>query len=85
MFEDMNETANNNDNNKGKKLTILIISLMVIIAVIIIGIIAFMTTIKDDSLKVYIDGQRVSLPQDTIVINDKIYVDIKGIASYLGY
>ncbi len=85
MFENMNETITNTNNNKGKKLTIIIISLMIIIAIIIIGIIAFMTTIKDDSLKIYIDGQRVSLPQDTIVINDKIYVDIKGIASYLGY
>ena len=83
MFEDMMEK--NKEPKKAKTLTIVIIVLMVIIAFAIIGVLAFMTTIKDTSLKIFIDGQRVALPEGTILIEDKIYVDIKGIASYLGY
>ncbi len=77
--------------NKPKQsntLMTIILIFIVLLVLGIIGILVFMTTITDDSLKIYIDGQIASLPEDVLIIDSttgKTYIDIKGIAPYLGY
>lgn len=74
-----------NEDIKSKKILKIILSFIIVIFIAIIAIICAIIYIQKNTLKVYIDGISVNLPQDTIIIEDKVYVDIKGIASYLGY
>ncbi len=73
---------------KNKKISRIIIICIVLVFIAIIAIMCTIIYLQQNALKVYIDGVSVNLPADTIIIDEssgKIYVDIKGIASYLGY
>ncbi len=81
-------TKSEDAREKNKKISNVI---LICIAVVVIAIIAIMCTIvyiQKNTFRVYIDGKSINLPESTIVFDDatgKIYVDIMGIASYLGY
>lgn len=79
---------NNDDNLKNKKISRIVLIFIVLIFIAIIAIICTIIYIQNSVFRVYIDGVSVNLPEDTIIIDEnsgKIYVDIKGIATYLGY
>lgn len=65
--------------------------ILICIAVVVIAIIAIMYSIiyiQKNTFRVYIDGKNVNLPEGVIIKEDvtgKMYVDIMGIATYLGY
>ena len=81
-------TKSEDAREKNKKISNVI---LICIAVVIIAIIAIMCTIiyiQKNTFRVYIDWKSINLPEGTILFDDatgKIYVDIMGIASYLGY
>lgn len=77
-----------NQNKKGNKTTTIILVLIILTVFIIIGLLVFMLSIQGMGLKVYIDGKLTNLAEDMLIIdeeNDRVYVAIKDIASYLGY
>ncbi len=75
---------------KGHNNTI-IIGIIVAIVVTLAIICVIMVVIKDiqpvdQTLKVYIDGQQTQMDTSTFLIeNNKMYVSVKGIASFVGY
>lgn len=75
------------DNVKNKKLSRIILVFIALIFIAIIAIIGTILYIQQTAFRVYIDGVSVNLPEDTIIIEEtgKVYADIKGIATYLGY
>lgn len=75
---------------KGHNNTIIIgiIIAIIIILIIILGIIIIINTIKpiEQTMKIYIDGQETKINNSIFLIeNNKLYVSVKGIASYIGY
>lgn len=78
----------NSKQEKNKKISRIIIVFIILLFIAIIAVMCAIIFLQNNSLGVYIDGVSVNLPTDTIIIDEnsgKIYVDIKGIASYLGY
>lgn len=76
-----------NKDGDNKTLTIILV-LIVITFMIVIGIIILMASMKDESLAVNIDGQRVTLAENTILFTENtkdIYISITDIASFVGY
>ncbi len=77
-----------NKKEKKSKTTTIILIFIILLVLLIIGIIVSMLIVQKVTLKVYIDGQIVTLPKNTIIQDNesgKIYVAIKEIAPYLGY
>lgn len=76
------------NNTQNKKISKIILAFIIVMFVAIIAIICTIIYIQKNALTVYIDGKTVSL-KDGIIIkddnSDKLYIDIKGIAEYLGY
>jgi hypothetical protein len=73
---------------KNKKMSKIMLISLVLVFIVIIAIICLIVYIQKNTFRVYIDGNSVNLPSDTIIIDNstgKIQVDIMGIASYLGY
>lgn len=73
---------------KSKKWSTLVLVLIVLTFIAIIGVICTILYIQKSAFRVYINGASVNLPKDILIMNedsDKIYIDIKGIAKYLGY
>ena len=73
---------------KSKKWSTLVLVLIVLTIIAIIAVIFTILYIQQRAFRVYINGTSVNLPKDTLIMNensDKIYIDIKGIAKYLGY
>lgn len=73
---------------KGKKWSALVLVLIVLTVIAIIAVICTILYIQQRAFRVYINGASVNLPKDILIMNensDKIYIDIKGIAKYLGY
>lgn len=78
----------NNNNEKNNKVSKIILILIVLVFILIVAIIGTIMYIQNTAFKVYIDGNIVSMNEGIIQIDEqtgKVYIDIKGIASYLGY
>ena len=72
--------------DKSKKMAKVILVFIVLIVLIIIGIIGTMAYIQSNTMKLTIDGALNEKVKEMLIFQgDKIYVPIKGIASYLGY
>lgn len=72
--------------DKSKKIAKVVLALIILIVLIIIGIMLAITYIKSNTLKLTIDGVSKDKVIDMLLFeDDKIYVPIKEIASYLGY
>lgn len=80
----MEETKEKKPNSKATK--VLLIGI-VLVFILIVAIILTILYVQNGTLKVYIDGQYVSLDKDTIVVEEsgKVYIAIKDIAKSLGY
>lgn len=73
---------------KGKKWSTLVLVLIVLTVIAIIAVTCTILYIQQRAFRVYINGASVNLPKDVLIMNensDKVYIDIKGIAKYLGY
>ena len=85
---DYNNYNYNEKNEKTKKLSRIILVFIVLIFIAIIAVMCAIVYINGTTFKVYVDGVSVNLPEGIILMEegtDKVYVDIKEIASYLGY
>lgn len=77
-----------NGNEKNKKLSRIILIFIILLFVAIIAIACTIMYIQQGVFRTYIDGVGVNLPEGTIITDTntkKMYIDIRGIASYLGY
>lgn len=77
-----------NKDLKSKKISRTILIFMILLFIAIIVIACVLMYIQKGVFRTYIDGVGVNLPEDTIIIEPntkKVYIDIRGIASYLGY
>lgn len=80
------ENQNGNKNKKNKLISRILLILIILLTLAVIGIIAFMLSLGDSTLKVYIDEKAVQVSDSTFIIdNDKVYVSIKDISGLLGY
>ncbi len=74
---------------KGRNNTIIaIVSAIIIITIIICAIIVMINELQpiDQTMKIYLDGEKAQMDTSIFLIeNDKVYVSVKGIASYVGY
>lgn len=70
--------------NKTSKILLVCIVIAVLAIMVVLGVMIYL---QQNVFRIYIDGKLVQLEKDTIIIEDtgKIYIDIKGIAKYLGY
>ena len=78
----------NSETNKNKKTVRIIIILIVILILLLGGIITAVIYLKGQQFRTYVDGKIVNTSEDLFIIdnaNNKVYVSIKDIASYLGY
>ncbi len=76
------------DDLKSKKLSKIILVFIILVFIVMIAIICTIIYIQKNMFKIYIDGVSVNLPEDILIIEEgtnNIYIDIKGIAPYLGY
>lgn len=76
------------DSGKNKKVSKIILISIVIVFIAIIAIICTIFYIQQSVFRIYINGEAVSLPNDTIIIDQtsgKVLVDITGISKKLGY
>lgn len=82
------ENLGYNEKKENKKVPKIILASIILVFIVIIAIICTIVFIQSSSLKIYIDGQTVSIKEGIIEIDEisgKVYVDIKGIAEYLNY
>ena len=81
--------SNNNMDPKSKKIlryVIIGIVAVLIISAVLIGAIYYLNSVQEKSLKLYVDGKKVSFNESMFIIRDnKVYVAIKDIAKSLGY
>lgn len=73
---------------KNSKISKLILTFIILIFILIIAIICTILYIKTTAFKAYVDGVSVNMPEDIIMIDEntnKVYVNIKKIAEYVGY
>lgn len=78
----------NKDKKPKNKITMIVTILIVVTTLVVIGIILLMLRIQGQKLVVNINGQRVSVAEDTFLFVEgtkEVYVSIKDIASYVGY
>jgi len=74
------------DKEKNKKMSKIVLILIVVIFITIIALIGAMMYIQKSVLKIYVDGKTANIKEGIILIGEEdIYIDIKGIAPYLGY
>lgn len=80
------EFQNKEEKKKKTSMTIILVAIVFVFCMII-GIISYLTYIKNSELKVFLNGQANEKVKDLLVIEDNgtVYVPIKEIASYLGY
>lgn len=77
---------NKEEKKKKTSMTIILVAIILVFCMII-GIISYMTYLKNSELKVFLNGQVNAKVKNLLVIEDNgtVYVPIKEIASYLGY
>lgn len=90
MINSYGYSNQNNQNSKNKKILNLVIIGIVIVLLIsaaLIGAIYYLNIMQQKALKVYVDDKKISVNEDTFIIdnNGKVYIAIKDIASFLGY
>ena len=89
--EDLMEDSKLKVNRPKGNNNIMIIGIIIAIIITLIIIIAIMAIIKDiqpidETMKIYIDEQETEMDTSIFLIeNDKVYVSVKGIASFVGY
>lgn len=88
--EDLMEDKKINVNKpKGTNNSLLVVGIAIIVTIAIICILfIIMQQLKPQGsgMKTYVDGKEVSIDSSVFVIeNDKVYVNVKGIAKYIGY
>ena len=73
--------------DNSKKMTKMILAIMAILVLIIIGIFCAIMYIKQNTLRLYINGVENEKVKSMMVIeeNETIYFPIRDIATYLGY
>ena len=73
--------------NKTKKITKIILIIMAILLIVIIGLGIGIAYIKNNTLKLYLNGTQNEKVKEIMVIEDDgtVYFPIKEVASYLGY
>lgn len=80
-------TFNSGKKTKNKMTTVITI-LIIITLLIVIGIVVLMFSMKDESLVVTVDGQKVSYTSDTFLFEEnsgEVYISIKDVAALVGY
>lgn len=90
MINSYGYSNQNNPNSKNKKiLNLVIVGIVVVLLItaVLIGAIYYLNMMQQKALKVYVDNVKISVSEDTFIIDDtgKVYVSIKDIAKYLGY
>ena len=82
MFEQSKDKKSKN------KIATIISILIVVTILVVIGIILLILHMQGQKLVVNINGQKVSVSEDTFLFVEgkkEVYVSIKDIASYVGY
>ena len=77
-----------NKDSRNKKILRIILIFMVLLFIAIIAIACTVMYIQKGAFRTYIDGVGVNLHENTVIVDPntkKVYIDIRGIASYLGY
>lgn len=81
-----NGVNNKREQQKNKRIAMAILIVIVLLVILCVGLLVAISYFQSLKLKVSIDGVSVSLPQNTIIVqDDDVYVSINDLASYVGY
>lgn len=83
----MEESFQNKEEKNKKTISRIILVLIILLLIAIISITAYLMYVKNNTLKLYLDGQSNEKLKELLVIEEDgtVYAPIKDIASYLGY
>lgn len=81
------ESFQNKEQRKKKKTSTIILILIVIVFIAIIAIMIYISQVKKNTLKIYLDGSLNSKLENVLIIEEDgtVYAKIKEIAGFLGY
>lgn len=83
----MEESFQNKEEKNKKTVSRIILVLIIVLLIAIISIVAYLMYVKNNTLKLYLDGESNEKLKELLAIEEDgtVYVPIRDVASYLGY